>query len=59
MRYIFTEEDVREAAERVIKRIMKQQDTYSPTDRPILYLLGGAAGSRKKHDQRSAASGKV
>lgn len=47
MRYIFTEEDVREAAERVIKRIMKQQDTYSPTDRPILYLLGGQPGAGK------------
>ncbi len=47
MKYNFTEADVGDAAERVIKRIMKQLDAYSPVARPLLYLLGGQPGAGK------------
>ena len=47
MKYGFTKADVEEATERVLKRIMKQQDIYSPVAQPILYLLGGQPGAGK------------
>lgn len=47
MTYNFTNADIEEAAAHVIKRLLKQQDIYAPTEQPTLYLLGGQPGAGK------------